>query len=194
LNLDAVILQLKALAPVFDGNVAGAAEFMRAIDDQTWLAMPAAYVMPLEETASLNEQQNGLRQTITERFQVVIALDNRTDRRGQASAEQLDTFKSAIFKSILGWRPDSSVDAPNYQATNPFVDHSSRGLRYAGGEFREMDRARFFWAFNFELDVLVTGLSDGWVAPSAPLTEVQVNEPEGSFGSFDIIIPQETCS
>jgi len=123
---------------------------------------------------------------------VVISLDNRADRRGQSSAEQLDIYKSAIFKAILGWRPDSTADAPLYQAENPFVDHSSLGLRYAGGELREFDRARFFWAFIFEIDVLITGLNDGWVAPSAPLTEVQVNPPEGSFGSIDITIPQDT--
>lgn len=192
MNLQAVILQLKALAPIFKGNVAGAAHFAEGVADQTWLPQPAAYVMPTEESAGPNEQPNGLRQTITERFEVVISLDNRTDRRGQASAEQLDLFKSAIFKAILGWRPDSTADAPSYQDGNPFVDHSSRGLRYAGGELREFDRARFFWAFIFEIDVLVTGSGDGWVPPSAPLTEIEVNPPAGSFGSIDITIPQDT--
>ena len=192
MNLQAVILQLKALAPVFNSNVAGAAKFAEGISDQTWLPQPAAYVMPTEETASPNEQMNGLRQTITERFEVVISLDNRADRRGQSSAESLDLFKSAIFKAILGWRPDSSDDAPNYQDGNPFTDHSSRGLRYSGGELREFDRARFFWAFIFELDVLVTGQYDGWTPLAVPLTDVQVNPPEGSFGSVDIPISQDS--
>lgn len=191
MNLQAIILQLKALAPVFAGNVAGAAKFAEGISDQTWLPQPAAYVMPTEESAGPNDQQNGLRQTITERFEVVISLDNRADRRGQSSAEQLDQFKSAIFKAILGWRPDSTADAPNYQQGNPFVDHSSRGLRYAGGELREFDRARFFWAFIFEIDVLVTGQGDGWTPGAVPLTEIQANPPEGSFGSFDVPIPQD---
>jgi hypothetical protein len=194
MNMQSVILQIKALAPIFSGNVAGAARFAEGISDQTWLPQPAAYVMPTEESVSPNEQMNGLRQIITERFEVVVSLDNRADRRGQSAAETLDTYKSAIFKAILGWRPDSSADAPNYQTGNPFVDRSSRGLRYAGGELREFDRARFFWAFIFELDVLIEAQWDGWTPTATPLTEIQVNAPEGSFGSFNVTIPQEICS
>jgi len=191
-NLSSVILQIKALAPVFNGNVAGAAAFAVGVSDQTWLPQPAAYVMPTEESAGPNDQQNGLRQTITERFEVVVSLDNRADRRGQSSAEQLDSFKSVIFKAILGWRPDSTADAPSYQLGNPFPDRSSRGLRYAGGELREFDRARFFWAFIFELDVLIEAQWDGWTPPAVSLNEIQVNPPQGSFASFDAPITQDS--
>jgi hypothetical protein len=191
-NIDAVIKQLRTLASIFGGRVAGAAEFAQGVHDNTWLETPAAYVIPREDTAGPNKQQNGIYQIVTERFDVVVSLDNRADRRGQASVSQLDVFKAEIFKALLGWRPDSTADAPDYQLGNPFVDRASRGLSYAGGALQEFDRARFFWAFTFDLDITINGSSDGWQPPQTPLTEIQGNPPAGNFGSFDVQIPQDT--
>lgn len=189
MNLDSIILQLKALAPLFAGNVAGAAKFAEATDEQTWLPQPAAYVVPVEEVVGPNLLQNGVIQNVTERFEVIVCLDNKADRRGQTAVTTLDDCKAAIFRSILNWRPDSTVDAPLYQTGNPFPDRSSRGLRYAGGEIREMDRSRLFWAFIFEIEMLISP-ADGWQIPSVPLLEIQGNPPEGNFGNFDVKLPQ----
>ena len=186
---DALILQLKALAPRYNNNVAGAAEFAIGIDRNTWLPQPAAYVVigPLE--AGENESMNGLYQRLTQHFQVVVSLDNRADRRGQTAMTTVPLDMAAICPAILNWRPDSAADAPAYQACNPYPNRAARGIRLLGGELLEYDRARLFWAFDFAFDTIITEW-DGWQQPSVPLTDIQVNAPEGSFGSFDAPISQ----
>lgn len=176
MNIDAIAGQLRSVATVFGGNVAGAAAYANGVADQTWLPLPAAYVIPGEEDAEPNESMTGSYQTVHERVSVIVVLPtlsaggalDSADRRGQAAAAQVDVLRAAVFKALLNWRPDEDGgDA----VTSP----STRGLYYLGARFPAdgaFDRARFFYEFLFGLDATVTD-DDGWRPSGVPLTKVQ---------------------
>lgn len=179
MNLDAVITQLKTVA-MFGGNVAGAAAFADGIDSQVWLPTPAAYVIPLDEDASENQNLNGLQQIVTERIGIIVNLDNSADRRGQTASDQYDTTRTAIFKAILNWRPD-------WHPLNPELNREARGFYYQGGRLLDFDRARLFYQWEFALDITITD-QDGWQPPAIPLLDITIHadleniySPTGAF-------------
>ena len=201
MNITQVIAQLKAAAPVFNGKVAGAAEYARGVEDQVWLLAPAAYVVPLDMDVGENTSQVGIYQHVTERIGVVVALDNSTnpaDRRGQTAVATVDQIQAQLFRALLNWRPDSTVDNPGAaQASNPQVDHEARGFSFDGGAVRGWDLARLFYEFDFALDVVITD-DDGWKPACLPLVDIGVTllMPGGGSGqetlaSFSIGLPQD---
>ena len=193
MNIDVVAAQLKAYAPLFNGNVAGAAAYADGVADQVFLPLPAAYVIPGDDEAAANTSDNGLWQIVTERIGVIVILETAkvgtitdlTDRRGQAAAAYLRTVRSAIFKALLNWRPD-------WDPTNPSTNVEARGLAYDSARPLEFDRARFFYQFDFSLETLITD-DDGWVLPSDPLIGVQGTITNGAgggtLGTFDVTLP-----
>ena len=167
MQIDLVIAQLRALCPAFNNNVAGAADYANGVEEQVWLPLPAAYVVPMNDDADENTSMTGLQQIVTERIAVILVLNNATsasDRRGQASAEQYGTLRAAVFKALLNWRPDWAAN----QATN----RESRGIYYLGGELLDFDRARLFYRFTFGLDTTITEL-DGWTPTGTALADVR---------------------
>jgi hypothetical protein len=184
LNIDNVISQLRAYAPLFVGNVAGAAGYANGVQDAVWLPLPAAYVIPLNEDADENDELAGLQQIVHERVGVIVMLEtlaaggafNITDRRGQAAAASLRGVRSAIFAAILNWHPDrvigtqAAVGVPG----TPTTDIEGRGLYYVGGDYPRdgaFDRSRFFYQFTFGLDVTITD-GDGFQISGYPMTDV----------------------
>lgn len=165
MNIEQVIVQLRLGAPVFAGNVAGAAQYAYGVADQVWLPRPACYVIPESEESEGNNSMTSLQQIIAERVSVIVDLDNSLDRRGQAKAATLHDLRAAVFLAILNWRPD-------WNPSNPSFNMETRGFRYSGGEILLMDRARLHYSYTFELETTITDL-DGWVLPSVPLIEVQ---------------------
>jgi hypothetical protein len=184
-----VIAQLKnapQTAQLFGGNVAGAAEYERAVQDQVWLPAPAAYVIPLEDEAGPNEQENGVYQIVRMRVGVIVALDNTPDRRGQSAVATVDNVRPVLFKALISWRPNSSLDNPDQPASpvNPLLDHDlPPGFVYEGGFLRGWDRARLFFELDFGVDVAI-GPEDGWRPKGAPLSEIDVTITGGLSGSL----------
>ena len=188
MNIDAVILQLKAAAPVFRGNVAGVAEHAEL--DQVWLPRPAAYVLPLEDEPSELHNQTGYQQTVRERIGVIVDLDNSADRRGQeASSRAVDVMRAALLLALANWRTDEL--------------RQSRGFTYAGGGLiREtLNRARLQWQFDFTVETLISD-EDVWQPPTEPLTDIRAtvtdetgDAPDHTLATFDVALPQEPpCS
>lgn len=160
MDLSLVVTQLRQYCPILK-TVGGAADFDLGVETVVNPErLPAAYVIPLEDSAEDNEMQNGLLQQVRERCGIVVEVDNAIDRRGQTSSFQIETLKYAIFKSILNWR----IDAVRAQ----------KGIQYAGGRILTMDRARLFWQFDFELLTTIID-EDGWQEPSVDLREIDVD-------------------
>ena len=203
MDLDIVIAQLRA-APsslaFFGGRIAGAGAFDKSVDDQAWMALPAAYVVPIGITAGPQTQKNGTGywQINKETIGVIAILANdadpRNDRRGQGAATCIAQVQQAIFKAILNWRPDSTVDnppAPNGLGGNAGSlqqNDESRGYVFDGLTILDKsDRARLFMQFDFSLEVLVTEF-DGWQPLKTPLTSIVGTITSGE-AQFDIQIP-----
>lgn len=179
MNVDEIITQLKTYAPMFAGNVAGAAEWELA-QDQVWLKQPAAYVIPMEDEASENLDMVGLQQVVTETLSIVVDLDNSADRRGQTAATgAINVVRAAVWAAVLAWRPPS--------------DNATQGFSYAGGGYVRSNRARLIWRFDFHLKTTITE-HDGWQVPSVPLVDIRGTATDAGTGQplsiFDAALPQ----
>jgi hypothetical protein len=181
MRVDVIIGQIKAYCPFFAGNVAGAAAYAEGVDSQVWLQTPAAYVVPLEGDATANTDQGGaLNQMLTERVNVIVQFDNRSDRRGQTVTENLEPVKYQLFGALLNWRPNSSVENPGIIIPGtPGADVSARGMSVVAHGLVAFDLARLFYRWTFELEVTVTD-ADGWKPTGVPLVGVQgtITSPE----------------
>lgn len=169
MNIDTIIRQIRANAPIFNGNVAGAAEYALA-QDQAWMPGPCGYVVPLDDEPGPNLNLTGLQQVVTETFMVMCLLDNSTDRRGQAAATAaVNDVKTAIFAAVLNWRPDDI--------------NAAQGFRYArGGLVGEPNRSRLWWQFDFSIDVTITG-AEGFQVPTTPLNEINTSIIDQASGN-----------
>ncbi len=179
MKLSEVITQLKTYAPIFNGDVAGVADYELA-KDQIWLPQPAAYVVPLDDECTPNGDLTGLQQVVTKTIGVIVDLDNSPDRRGQmAASDAFDDVQTAVWAALLNWRPVSA--------------NAARGFAYARGGFLYADRARLRWQFDFAIEVTLTD-NDGFQLSSVPLVDIRgtvINEPTGAIlGVFDAALPQ----
>ena len=190
MNIDAVIEQLKLAAPVFAGNVAGAARYANAVSDQVWLPRPAAYVIPVEDEPEPVTNQTGYQQIIVERIGIIVDLDNSLDRRGQAAASNaVDEVRAALLKAVANWRTDETRQA--------------RGFSYASGGLIQdsMNRARLQWQYDFTIKTWIDN-DDVWQPTATPLLDLRatVTDESGDAANhtlaiFDVALPQEPpCS
>lgn len=132
MNLDTVVQALRLRCPSFSGRIAGAAQF-KALPEAAALAVPAGFVIPLDDAVEPNRSQNGYRQPVRDSFAVVVALSNTADERGQAAANTVHTLRAELWKALLGWQPEADYD----------------GIVYEGGQLLAMDRARLWYQFEF---------------------------------------------
>lgn len=132
MNLDSVIARIRQACPSFALRVAGAAEFA-ALPQNAKVALPAAFVIPMDDQAGEQESQNRYRQVLTDRVAVVVVLDNSADRRGQAAVTTVDGIRAELWRALLLWPPGPEYD----------------GLFYEGGQGLQMDAARLYYQFEF---------------------------------------------
>lgn len=136
MDYDAIILALRdRCAEVFGNRVAGAAEF-EVLPHSAKLLVPAAYVIPLDDSAEAQASSNGYMQTIKDSFSVVVVLSNSNDERGQTSIHGITAVRKAVWKALLGWQPD--------------VQHDR--IEYEGGQLLSLDRARMYYQLEFSAD------------------------------------------
>lgn len=168
MNLDVVILRIKAMCPAFSGNVAGAAEYQSGVQDQAWLPTPAAYIIPLDDDAEENTDLQGLDQVTTERIGITVMFSNAAgvavgDRRGQTTVQLFNPIKWQLRAALLNWRPNSSVENPGLVFPgDPGADHSARGFYAGNGRLLEFDLARLFYQWEFLLDVKISDADGSW--------------------------------
>lgn len=132
MRMSVVIERLRAGCPSFKGRVAGASEF-KPLPETAKMAVPSAYVMPLDDDAGEQRSQTDYYQLVTDGFAVVVVIANTADERGQHAVDHVHDLRREIWRALLGWQP-----TPDY---NP--------VTYEGGALVEMDRARLYYQFEF---------------------------------------------
>lgn len=138
MNLNPVITQLRTYCPSFAGRVAGSARFKR-LDETANMALPAAYVIPLDDSPGERMSLNDMRQSLVESFAVIVAISNTPDERGQAAINTAhDSIRSELWGALLGWQPDNLHEHSIY-----------RGIEYQGGNLLDLDRSRLWYQFDF---------------------------------------------
>lgn len=80
-------------------------------------SVPAAYVIEPADTAGANSVAAGLlvRQLVTVRLVVVLALYKANDPTGAAALEQLETLKPQLMAALVGWQPGGDLDALEHE-------------------------------------------------------------------------------
>lgn len=130
-----IITEIRLYCPIFEGRVAGAAEF-RPLPEDVALDLPAAYVIPEPDSAGPATPCTAYYQEISDEFTVVVVLPN-PDKRGQAAWDQSHDARAELWRALVGWPPGGDYSLCRYTG---------------GGEVIAMDRARLYVAFGFAVD------------------------------------------
>lgn len=131
MKISPIVAHLRQYCPSFSGRVAGGIDF-EAVAASAKLSHPSAYVIAVSDKAAENEIQTGVRQAITDFFDVVLVVDTR-DERGQEAADLTHAFRAEIWRALIGWAP-----ATEYTQTE-----------YEGGELLSINRSRVVYRFTF---------------------------------------------
>jgi len=135
MDIDPIIAAIKARCPSFAGRVAGSAEYA-ALPEAAKMAMPAAYVIPMDDEAGEQESANGYKQAVREVFAVIAVLSNTTDERGKAAISTIHSLRTELFSALLAWAPDEEHDI----------------IEYERGQLLHVDRARLYYQFEFRTE------------------------------------------
>ena len=155
------IASLRANAPIFNGRIAGAAEFYRGLRDyNTSMSMAAAYVLPLGQDAEPNRTYGGLMQIVHKSIGIAVQLDAQRDRRGQDPVMDFEIIETQIMASCL----------------NLYIGECrmTQGAYFTGARYLDLDRARLWYQWEFGIDWQLTDL-DGVQPPSIPLETIEVD-------------------
>ena len=131
MKISLVVAQLRQYCPALVERVAGGIDF-EAVANSAKLHHPSAYVIAAADKASDNDVQNGVRQAISDYFDVVLALDTG-DERGQEAADLIHDFRAEIWRALIGW-----VVTPEYTP-----------IEYEGGDLISINRNRVIYRFTF---------------------------------------------
>ena len=131
MKIDLIIQALRTRCPSFKGRVGGSAEYVSARNESA-LAMPHAFVIPMADTAGDNVKPNGYRQTVRDGFAVCVALANK-DPRGQHNANLVHDIRIELNKALLGWEMDDEYS----------------GITYDGGQITELNRACLWYTYEY---------------------------------------------
>lgn len=132
MQLEPIIAALRTRCTSYSNRIAGAAQF-KVLPEAAAMAVPCAFVIPLDDSPGESRSQNSVRQPLTDSFAVVVAVSNVADEKGQASSHSIDAVRAELWKALLGWQPDLRYDA----------------ITYEGGHLLQIDRARLWYQFEF---------------------------------------------
>lgn len=131
MKLNPIVAHLRLTCPTFSGRIAGGIDW-DAVVESAQLPLPAAYVIATADAAGPNLIQTGVRQDITDQFNVVIVLD-ASDERGQADNDLLHDIRAELWRSLVGWTP-----GPDYEP-----------IEYGKGALLHISRTRVVYQFTF---------------------------------------------
>jgi hypothetical protein len=162
MKLSPIILRLRAQETIFNNYIGGAAQLAQAMEFS--LSGEAAFVIQLAETATANTYDNSINQKISERFAVVVALDNGTsdrDKTGLIAFDKLQDIRAQIFSAILGWQ----------------IPGTESIIEYSAGKVLGINRAWLWYQFEFSAETRITD-EDGF------------DNKESDLGWFDTLYAQ----
>ncbi|MBU2685921.1 MAG: hypothetical protein KKF27_21980, partial [Gammaproteobacteria bacterium] len=90
MKIGQIVLKLRLAETRFENRIGGAAELALAMTYA--LQKEMAFVVQMAETAKANMLDSGVSQLITERFAVIVALDNATSDRDKMGLTAYDSL------------------------------------------------------------------------------------------------------
>lgn len=169
MKLGKIALKIRLADTYFGSNVAGAAELDLAYKNT--LLQESAFVIPLDDQASENREDNGVNQKITERFGVVCGIKcdtKQADKTGITAYDRLHDIRGQLFRALLGWQ----------------LAEAESIISYAGGQTQGIDGAWLWYQFNFQYVSRVH--SYGTLFRYCDIEENNTDESENwDIGSFE---------
>lgn len=141
-SLSAIEARIIAACPIFR-LVEGAAEYRAVKGAPQAHLMPAAWVVPMRETAEPSPSANAHRQRVTVGFGVVVAVGDRAAGKGPAVVDPLDGPKWALHEALAGWTPPGGRSP----------------LHYLGGEVHDVTSAALWWLAKYGFNDFLRGVS-----------------------------------
>jgi hypothetical protein len=133
MDLTPVIARLKAQLTGFVA-IAGAADLDHAMAFST--GTPAAYVLPLAESARGPDMLGVHHQRLTQAFAVVLVISNLRDATGAAAVTDLAAKRTALRAALLGWVPDATNGEP---------------VSFTSGRLMGLEDAQLWWTDEFQV-------------------------------------------
>lgn len=91
--------------------IEGAAEFQKIVEQQkNPRATPAAYVIPVRETAQPSATYGRVRQQRKGGVTIVLVVKNVADARGEAAHGDMVDLRNLVDAQLLGWSPSEQHD------------------------------------------------------------------------------------
>ncbi len=140
MKIGPIVLKLRLQETRFENRIGGAAELALALTYT--LQKEMAFVVQMAETASANRMDSAISQLITERFAVIIALDNASsdkDKMGLTAYDTLFDVRTEIFSALLGWQMEGAESL----------------ISYAGGRVIQVNRAYLWYQFEFLVETRI---------------------------------------
>lgn len=174
-------------ATTFAGRVAAAGEFAR-LEEDAHMLLPAAYVIPLDDIAQANNSETGYSQIVTDSFGIIVVMNNSADELSKSSVAQVQSIRNVLCAALLSWKPDA--------------EHGP--IEYVGGELLDVNRAHFYYQYEFNADTEFTEADTYQATENAALpefTRATINvdlidpsltgEPDGIFEAVvELDVPQ----
>ncbi|MDQ1078007.1 hypothetical protein [Pseudoroseomonas cervicalis] len=127
-----IIPRLREMCPIFEGRVAGAAEYPAAVDDSGGMKVPHAFVIPLGDSATGEVQISALDIELEVPFAVAVCVSNLADERGQAGVEAVWDIRAQLLRALVGWQPAEGMGTILYRGMpdNPALTRSRMWMQF----------------------------------------------------------------
>jgi hypothetical protein len=146
MRIGQIVLKLRLANTSLGNFISGAGDLASAY--ASTLRREMAFVIPLAERATDNQYDNGLIQTLTERFGVIVALSNdvsQADKTGITAFDKLHNIRSELFQAIL-----------NIELTD-----TCSSIYYVGGSLLDINPTYLWYQFEFEFKSRIVSNIDG---------------------------------
>lgn len=136
MKITPVLTQLRAQCPALKVRIAPGLD-LESLQALAVSTEPLACLLSPGDTAGSTLSQNGYGQEITDRFEITLLLATGADQ-GQTALDQLQTWRAAIWRALVGFKPEAQYNAIEYEGGEMLAINDSR-LIY---------RLRFLTAFQ----------------------------------------------
>jgi hypothetical protein len=133
MRISQIILALRTANTHFAAKIGGAIELGSVMDNT--LVDDVAFVIPLDDQAEANDGDQSVNQRIKEKFGIVVAIKNdtnRQDKTGFAAYDLLDTIRDQLIGALVNFDI-------GYETT----------IEYYGGKLLDVNRAWVWFEFDF---------------------------------------------
>lgn len=141
-----IITRIAAQVAALGNRVYGASEFAQTASDRSAkVELPQCWVIPAGFAEGADREFAGLADQPLEELSILLAVNNRVDRTGEAANDEMRTLADSLATALVGWVPDTSYT----------------GMRLIRGNVFRLTDELVWWDFRYTTQFLPTGEAVG---------------------------------